>query len=98
MGMVRVIRLSNRPAANAPFPSREQPVTPTRLESISGTVAINASSVRWKPQAQAARAPILRGRGDWLVLIPLGIEYHLEAGQYNTAQHKVRLDRRNSNS
>ena len=36
-----------------PFLSGNTPVTPTRLASIM----FSASSVRWKPQAQAVKAP-----------------------------------------
>jgi hypothetical protein len=46
MGIVTVIRVSNKPAASAPLPRRLHPVTPTREESISGTVMFRASSVR----------------------------------------------------
>jgi hypothetical protein len=56
--MVRVMRVSKRPAARAPLPRREQPVTPTLVGSISGKVVLRASRVRWKPQAQAVRTPV----------------------------------------
>jgi hypothetical protein len=60
IGMVSAIRWSNAPAASAPLPYREQPVTP--IASARSTVPPDCSTtsmIRLAPHAHAANRPVL---------------------------------------
>lgn len=60
IGMVRAMRWSNTPIANAPLPYREQPVTPiaSALRILPSDCSMT-SMIRLTPQPQAASSPVL---------------------------------------